>query len=297
MGMGGTPLLILKEGTKREKGKEAKLDNIFAAKAVADAVRSTLGPRGMDKMLVDSAGDIVITNDGVTIATEMDVQHPAAKMMVEVAKAMDLECGDGTTTAMVLAGDLLAKAEGLIEMDIHPTIITRGYKMAAVRALNKLDEISLPVGLENTQALKRLATTSMMSKAVSDIREHLADIAVKAVGIVARKDGLKTEVDLGNVLVIKKQGGSSLETEIVPGMILEKSPVLRAMSRSIIDARIALISGPLEVKKTELSSSIEITDTGQMQAFLDEEEHMLKDMVRQIAETGANVLVCEKKID
>lgn len=297
MAMGGTPLLILKEGTKREKGMEAKLDNIFAAKAVADAVRSTLGPRGMDKMLVTASGDIIITNDGATIAKDMDVQHPAARMMVEVAKTMDQECGDGTTTAMVLTGELLKKAEDLLELDLHPTVITRGFMVAAERASHRAEELSLPVHFDDIELLRKLAMTAMMSKAVSGLREHLADVAVAAVRAVAVRRNGTADVDLGNIQIVKRQGGSALDTELIKGTILDKAPVLISMPKKVHRARIALLSGSLEVKKTEVEASIQITSPDQLHAFLDAEEDMLRDMVKHIIGSGANVVVCGKGID
>ena len=297
MAMGGTPLFILKQGTKRERGKEAKLDNIFAARAVADAVRSTLGPRGMDKMLVNAMGDIIITNDGATIATEIDVQHPAARMMVEVAKTMDQECGDGTTTAMILAGELLRKAEDLLELDLHPTVISRGYMMAAARAQKKADEVAAAVHFDDVEMLRKVAMTAMMSKAVSGVREHLADISVAAVRRIAERRNGGYSVDLDNIHLVKRQGGSALETEMVEGIVLDKAPVQAAMPRSVHHARIALISGPLEVRKTEVQAGIEITDPSQLHAFLDAEEDMLRKMTAQLEKVGANVVLCGKGID
>lgn len=297
MSMGGTPLFILKQGTKREKGREAKLDNIFAARAVADAVRSTLGPRGMDKMMVSSSGDVVITNDGVTIATEMDVQHPAAKMMIEVAKTMDQECGDGTTTAMILAGEMLKKAEELIEKGLHPTIISKGYRMAAERAIRRAEELAHTVKFDDVVTLRKVAMTAMMSKAVSGTREHLADVAVAAVRSVAERKNSHVHVDLDDIQVVKRQGGSSIDTELIRGIILDKSPGSNSMPKKVHKARIAIISGALEVRKTEVQASIEITDPNQMNAFLDAEEGMLREMVDQVHSSGANVLVCGKGID
>lgn len=297
MAMGGTPLLILKEGTRREKGIEAKLDNIFAAKAVSDAVRSTLGPRGMDKMLVTAAGDVIITNDGATIAREMNVQHPAARMMVEVAKTMDQECGDGTTTAMVLAGELLKKAEELLELDLHPTVITRGYAMAAERAMHKAGEMALQVRFDDTELLRKVAMTAMMSKAVSGLREHLADVAVAAIRSVAVRRNGTAYVDLENVQIVKRQGGSAMDTELIKGIVLDNTPVLVAMPKKVHRARIAIINGSLEVKRTNVEASIRITDPEQLHGFLDAEEDMLRDMAKHIIGAGANVVVCGKGID
>ncbi|MGB9881194.1 MAG: thermosome subunit beta, partial [Methanomassiliicoccales archaeon] len=296
--MAGTPILILKEGTKRERGRDAQYNNIMAARAVADAVRSSLGPRGMDKMLVDSMGDVVITNDGVTILKEMDVQHPAAKMLVEVSKAQDEECGDGTTTAAVLAGELLKKALDLIDADVHPTIIAQGYRMAAQKATEILDSLAIPVRPDDKDTLKKIAMTAMISKAVSASREHLANLAVEAVTTVAeRRDG-KWIVDLkDNVQIVKKQGGSMEDTEIIKGIIVDKEPVHPAMPRKIEKAKIALVNGAMEIKKTEVEAKIQISDPSQMQAFLAEEENMLKKMVEYVKKAGANVLFCQKGID
>ncbi|MBC7108149.1 MAG: TCP-1/cpn60 chaperonin family protein [Methanomassiliicoccales archaeon] len=296
--MAGTPILILKEGTKRERGRDAQYNNIMAARAVADAVRSSLGPRGMDKMLVDSMGDVVITNDGVTILKEMDVQHPAAKMLVEVSKAQDEECGDGTTTAAVLAGELLKKALDLIDADVHPTIIAQGYRMAAQKATEILDSLAIPVRPDDKETLKKIAMTAMISKAVSASREHLANLAVEAVTTVAEQRDGKWVVDLkDNIQIVKKQGGSMEDTEIIKGIIIDKEPVHPAMPRKIEKAKIALVNGAMEIKKTEVEAKIQISDPSQMQAFLAEEENMLRKMVEYVKKAGANVLFCQKGID
>jgi len=297
--MGGqTPILILKEGTKREKGKGAQFNNIAAAKAVADAVRSTLGPKGMDKMLVDSMGDVVITNDGVTILKEIDIEHPAAKMMVEVAKTQDEECGDGTTTAVILAGELLKKSEDLIEQNIHPTIIAGGYRMAADKAKEILNRIAEKVSLDDKDALSDIAATAMISKSASAHRSHLADIAVKAVTSVVEEQGAgKYVVDEDNIQVVKKQGGAITDTEMIQGIIVDKEPVHPNMPKQVKDAKIALIDSALEVKKTEIDAKIEITDPTKLQAFLSEEENMLKRMVDTIKKSGATVVFCQKGID
>ena len=297
MGMGNTPILILKEGTKRDRGKDAQYNNIMAARAIADSVRSTLGPRGMDKMLVDSMGDVVITNDGVTILKEMDVEHPAAKMLVEVAKTQDEECGDGTTTAVVLAGELLKKAVDLIDANVHPTIISGGYRLAAAKAMEILEANAMSVGIANKETLRRLATTAMMSKAVSGAREHMADLAVDAVTTVAEKIDGKMAVDLDNIQVVKKQGGSMDDTEMIKGIIIDKEPVHPAMPKKIEGAKIALVDAALEIKKTEIDAKIEIRDPSQLQAFLNEEENMLRNMVDKVKKSGANVLFCQKGID
>src|SRR6266704_2998366 len=279
----GTPILVLKEGTRRERGKGAQFNNIAAAKAVADAVRSTLGPRGMDKMLVDSLGDVVITNDGVTILKEIDIEHPAAKMLVEVAKTQDEEAGDGTTTAVILAGELLKKAEDLIDQNIHPTVIAAGYRQASDKA---------------HEVLEKVAMTSMSSKSASGHNELLADIAVKAVTTVAeqRADG-SYFVDDDNIQIVKKQGGSIADTQLVDGIIVDKERVHPGMPSEVRDAKIALVDAALEVKKTEIDAKIEITDPTQLQAFLNEEEAMLKRMVEIVRKSGATVIFCQKGID
>ncbi|HXZ23431.1 MAG TPA: thermosome subunit beta [Methanomassiliicoccales archaeon] len=295
--MSQTPILILKEGTKRDKGKDAQFNNIQAARAIADAVRSTLGPRGMDKMLVDSLGDVVITNDGVTILKEIDVEHPAAKMLVEVAKTQDQETGDGTTTAVILTGELLKKAVDLIDANVHPTIITAGYRMAAVKALEVLESVALPIDIKDRETLRKIAMTSMMSKSVVGSREHMADVAVDAVVKVAEKTNGAWFVDTDNIQVVKKQGGSMDDTEMIEGIIVDKEPVHPAMPKKIAKAKILLLDAAMEVKKTEIDAKIEITDPSQMQAFLNEEERMLRDMVARIKKSGANVVFCQKGID
>ena len=297
MGMGQTPILILREGTKRDKGKDAQYNNIQAARAIADAVRSTLGPRGMDKMLVDSLGDVVITNDGVTILKEIDVEHPAAKMLVEVAKTQDEECGDGTTTAVILAGELLKKATDLVDANVHPTIITAGYRMAAEKALEVLETVALHIDIKDRDTLRKIAMTAMMSKSVVGSREHMADVAVDAVLKVAEKTNGKWFVDTDNIQIVKKQGGSMDDTQMIEGVIIDKEPVHPAMPKKITKAKIMLIDAALEIKKTEIDAKIEITDPSQIQAFLDEEERMLKDMVTRIKKSGANVVFCQKGID
>jgi archaeal chaperonin len=294
---GNTPILVLREGTKREKGRGALNNNIQAAKAIADAVRSTLGPRGLDKMLVDSMGDVVVTNDGVTILKEMDVEHPAAKMLVEVAKTQDQEAGDGTTTAVVLAGELLKRAESLVEQNIHPTIISQGYRLASRKALEILNQVSQPVGTTDHDTLKRIAITSMASKSVSFNRDALGDIAVKAVAAVAEKKGEGHYVDLDNIQLIKKQGGQISDTSLIEGVIVDKEKVHSGMPSRVEDPKIALLDAALEIKKTEIDAKIEINDPTQLNAFLQEEENMLKRMVETVKKSGANVVLCQKGID
>ena len=297
MGMGNTPILILKEGTKRDRGKDAQYNNISAARAIADAVRSTLGPRGMDKMLVDSMGDVVITNDGVTILKEIDVDHPAAKMLVEVAKTQDEEAGDGTTSAVILSGELLKKAVDLIDANIHPTIIASGYRLAATKAQELLDELAMDVDVKDKKTLKLIAETSMISKSVSASRESLADLSVKAICAVAEQNNKKWNVDMDNIQVVKKTGGSIDDTQFIQGIIVDKEPVHPAMPKRIEKAKIALLDAAVEVQKTEIDAKIEITDPNQMQAFLDEEENMLRKMVATIKAAGANAVFCQKGID
>jgi len=296
--MGGQqPIIILKEGTKREKGRGAQLNNIMAARAISDAVKSTLGPKGMDKMLVDSMGDVVITNDGATILKEIDVEHPAAKMIVEVAKAQDEECGDGTTTAVILTGELLKSAGELLDQNIHPTVITRGYQMATEKAVETLNKIAIPIKPGDKNTLKDIAVTSMASKGASSAKEMLADVVVESVSSIAEKIDGKTVVDLDNVQVQKKQGGTIQDTEIIKGIILDKERVHEGMPKYVKNAKIALVDAALEVKKTEVDAKIEIRDPSQLQAFLDEEESMLKKMVEKVKNSGANVLICQKGID
>jgi thermosome len=295
--IGQTPVFILKEGTKREKGKGAQFNNISAARAIADSVRSTLGPRGMDKMLVDSMGDVVITNDGVTILKEIDVEHPAAKMLVEVAKTQDEECGDGTTTAVILAGELLKKAEALIEQNVHPTVISGGYRAAATKAREILEDVAIPVTADDKETLMDIARTAMISKSVSASRDLLADVAVKAVSAVVEKKDGKWFVDDDNIQIVKKQGGSMDDTKMIAGIIVDKEAVHAAMPKRVEKAKIALVDSALEVKKTEIDAKIEITDPSQLHAFLDEEENMLKKMVDVVRKSGASVLFCQKGID
>ncbi len=295
--MAGQPILILKEGTRRETGREAMRNNIAAARAIADAVRSTLGPRGMDKMLVDSLGDVVITNDGVTILKEIDVEHPAAKMMVEVAKTQDTEVGDGTTTAVVLAGELLKNAEELLEQNVHPTVIAAGYRHAAEKAKEILEEIATPIKLEDEETLKKIASTALSSKSASMAKELLSEIAVRAVKKVVEERNGKYYVDMDSIQIVKKQGGAIDDTELIDGMIIDKEKVHPGMPGRVKDAKIALINMALEVKKPEIDANIQIKDPAMVRAFLDEEEKLLKEMVEKIKKSGANVVLCQKGID
>jgi len=294
---GGVPVLVLKEGSSRSRGREAQHTNIEAAKIVAETVKSALGPKGMDKMLVDSFGDVTITSDGRTILDEMDIQHPAAKMMVEVAKTQDNEAGDGTTTAVIIAGELLNKAQELIEKSVHPTIIIDGYKKAAEKALEVLEKIAIPVNLESQDQIKKVAITSMASKLVAEHKEYLADIAVKAILAVAEKDGDKYKVDVDDVKVEKKPGESVRDTKLIQGIVLDKDISHSGMPKRVEKAKIALLDCALEIEKTEFDAKINIESPEQMEAFLKQEEDMLRDMVEKIAKTGANVVLCEKGID
>jgi len=294
---GKQPILILKEGTERETGKDAQHNNIRAAMAIADAVRSTLGPKGMDKMLVDSMGDVVITNDGVTILKEIDIEHPAAKMIVEVAKTQDEECGDGTTSAVIIAGELLKKALDLIEQDVHPTVIADGYRIASKKACEILESIAEDVKPDDAEVLKEIAMTSMTGKAAAANKELLADIAYRAVKAVSDEENGKITVDLDNVKIEKKHGGSVEDTELIEGIVLDKERVHPGMPKVVKDAKIMLLNTALEVKKTEVDAQIRISDPTQLQKFLDEEEAMLRKMVDKIKASGANVVLCQKGID
>ncbi|RJS82567.1 thermosome subunit [Methanophagales archaeon] len=296
--LGGIPVLVLREGSERTRGKEAQSTNINAAKAVASAVRTTLGPRGMDKMLVDSLGDVVITNDGVTILKEMDIDSPAAKMMVEVAKTVDEEAGDGTTTSVVVAGELLKKAEELLEQELHPSVITSGYKLAAEKAKKVLEEIATDIDIDNDEELKKIARTAITGKFAESSRDFLSEIATKAVkAIVETGYGGKRVVDTDNINVEKKVGGRIGDTELVRGMALDKEIVHPGMPRKVENAKIALINAALEVKKTETSAEVKITSSDQLKGFLNEEERTMRRMAERIKESGANVVICQKGID
>ncbi len=294
---GQQPIIVLREGTKRDTGKGAQSNNIQAARAISEAVKSTLGPKGMDKMLVDSMGDVVVTNDGATILKEIDVEHPAAKMIVEVAKSQDEECGDGTTTAVILTGELLKEAGELLEKNIHPTVINAGYQLAAKKANEVLNKMAIAVKPNDKETLKDIAKTSMASKGANAERDILAKIVVDAVTNVAEKRGNSTYVDLDNIQIQKKQGGGINTTEIIEGIILDKERVHEGMPTFIKNAKIALVNVALEVKKTEVDARIQIQDPTQLQAFLDEEEGMIRKMVDKIKKTGANVLICQKGVD
>lgn len=294
---GGQPILVLKEGTGRRRGREAQRNNITAARVIGEVLRSTLGPRGMDKMLIDSLGDITITNDGAAILDEVEVEHPAAKMMVEVAKTQDDMVGDGTTTAVVLAGELLKRAEELVDQNIHPLIIVSGYRKAAQRAVELLEKVGASVDIDDRSTLRKVALTSMASKAVGAAREALADIAIDAVKLIAEKRGDRWVADIDNIQITKKEGKSLFDSQLVKGIIIDKEVVHAGMPKTIKRAKIALLDCPLEVEKTEFNAEIRIKDPSQMQAFLDQETRMIQDMVKKVAASGANVLLAQKGID
>ncbi|MDR2855524.1 MAG: TCP-1/cpn60 chaperonin family protein [Methanomicrobiales archaeon] len=294
MQLGGQPILILKEGSSRTRGRDAQSMNIAAAKAVASAVRTTLGPKGMDKMLVDTIGDVVITNDGVTILKEMDIEHPAAKMMVEVAKTQDDEVGDGTTSAVVVAGELLKRSEELLEQDVHPAIIAQGYRQAAEKAQELLQTIAIDVTPDDFETLRKIADTAMTGKGSESAKDNLCELVVRAVTMVAEDDGT---VDTENIKIEKKVGGSIEDSTIVEGMLIDKERVHPGMPAKVSNAKIMLLNAAVEFKKTEVDAEISITSPDQLQAFLDEEERMIKAIVEKITATDANVLFCQKGID
>ncbi|MHA1303257.1 MAG: thermosome subunit beta [Candidatus Heimdallarchaeaceae archaeon] len=297
-GQGQVPVIVLKEGTERSKGRDAQRNNIMAAQVVAETIKTTLGPKGMDKMLVDGLGDMLISNDGATILDEIDVKHPAAKMMVEVAKAQDQETGDGTTSSVTLAGELLKNATALLDKQIHPTIIVEGYKAAATKAEEILNELAKEFDpFENEQVLFKLAETSLHSKAVSGAKEHIAQLAIDAVKRVADENNGSHTVDLDNVKILQKTGKSLIESELIQGIIIDKEVVHSGMPRSVRDAKILLLNQNIEVEKGEFDKEIRISDPLQMQSFLENEETMLREMVDHIVATGANVLICQKGID
>ena len=294
---GGMPILILKEGSSETKGREAQKNNINAAKTVAEIVRTSLGPRGMDKMLVDSLGDVTITNDGATILKEIDVQHPAAKMMVEISKATDNEVGDGTTSVVVLAGSLIEKAEELITKNVHPTVIVDGYRKCAVKSIELLNNIAIKVTNNEKEQLIKIAKTSMQTKLVSKESDDLANIVVTAAQQVSESRNESTKVDLDDIKVEKKSGGSIKDTKLIKGIVLDKEVVHGGMPKRVEKAKIALINSALEIEKTEFDAKLNITSPDQMKRFLDEENTMLKTMVEKITGSGANVVICQKGLD
>ncbi|NOQ55565.1 MAG: thermosome subunit [Nanohaloarchaea archaeon] len=295
--IGGQPIIVVPEGTFRESGRNAQMANIAAAKIVADAVRTTLGPKGMDKMLTDSLGEVVITNDGVTILEEMEITHPAAKMVVEVAKAQDAEVGDGTTTAAVLTGELLKQSETLLEQKIHPTSIAQGYRLAKEKSLEILDKIAIAVDIKDKDFLTKIALTSMTGKSSESAKEFLAKIAVESIIQVAVEDEGKTVIDLDQIKLEKKAGGSTDDTTLISGLIIDKEVVHSGMPKKIENAKIALINSAIEVKELESDAQIRITDPSQMNAFLEQEEKMLKKMVEKIIASKTNVVFCQKGVD
>ncbi|WP_210409219.1 thermosome subunit alpha [Methanococcoides sp. NM1] len=294
--MAGQPIFILREGSQRTRGRDAQSNNIMAAKAVAEAVRTTLGPKGMDKMLVDSLGDVVITNDGATILKEMDIEHPAAKMIVEVAKTQDDEVGDGTTTAAVFAGELLKKAEEMIEQDVHPTIIAAGYRIASTKAGDILKTLAKPITSDNKELLTKISDTAMTGKGAEASKEVLSKIAVDAITSIVDQDG-GNKVEIENVKIEKKVGGRIDDSELIEGMILDKERVHANMPKKVESAKIALLNTAIELKETEVDAEISITSPDQLQSFLDQEESMLRNLVQSITDSGANVVFCQKGID
>lgn len=289
----GQPILILPEGTLRSKGKDAQRANIAAARLVADAVRSTLGPKGMDKMLVDTVGDVVITNDGATILDEMKIEHPAAKMMVEVSKTQDENVGDGTTSAVIFAGELLKKSEDLLDQEIHPTVIAKGFRLAKTKALEILDKNAQPVSIENDALLEQIAATAMTGKSAEKASQELAKLGVAAVKKVIEG----TEVNVDDIKLEKKASGSMNETQLIDGIVIDKEVVHASMPKKIEDAKIALLEVALEIKELESDAKISIDSPEKMQAFLAEEEKMLKEMVEKVTASGAHVVLCQKGID
>jgi len=293
----GQPVLILKEGTTRSRGKEAQRNNIMAARVIGEVLKTTLGPKGMDKMLIDSLGDITITNDGAAILKEIDVEHPAAKMMVEIAKTQDDMVGDGTTTAVVLASELLKKAEELLDQNIHPIILVSGYRKASQKAIEVMNKIAIPLDVNDRKTLLKVALTSMSSKAVGAAREHLAEISIDAVKQIAEQRGDKTIADIDNIQLIKKTGKSLIETQLIRGIIIDKEVVNPGMPKTKENAKIALLDSALEIEKTEISAEIRIKDPSQMKAFLDQETDMMQNMVKKIKAAKADVVFCQKGID
>ena len=292
-----TPIILLKEGSTQTKGNDAQRNNIQAAKLVSELVRTSLGPRGMDKMLVDTLGDVTITNDGATILKEIDVQHPAAKMMVEISKATDNEVGDGTTSTVVLAGALLEKAEELVTKNVHPTLVVDGFKKASEKAIEVLRQIATLIDPRDKKYLKKIATTTLASKLVSTNSSELADVVVDSILAVAEKSGDKYRVDIDNIKVEKKSGGSIRDTKLIQGIVLDKEVVHGAMPKRIENAKIALLNAPLEIEKTEFDAKININTPEQMQLFIDEENEMIRKMTDKIIQSGTNVVLCQKGID
>lgn len=296
-GLGGQPVFIMSEDAERTTGEDAQENNIAACKSVSKAVRTTLGPKGMDKMMVNGVGDLVVTNDGVTILDEMDLDHPAAKMMVEVAETQEEEVGDGTTTAVVIAGELLKQAEELLDQEIHPTVITKGYRLAREKSNEVLDDIAEEVDLSDDETLQKVAMTAMTGKSAETARDYLAQIAVDAVKGVAEERDNEFVIDRDMIKLEKNEGASVEDTELVNGVILDKEKVHGGMPDRVDHAKIALLDSAVEVRETETDAEINISDPGQMQNFVEQEEEQLKEMVESIDEAGANVVLCQKGID
>lgn len=294
---GGMPVLILKEGATQTKGRDAQKNNITAAKLIAEVIRTSLGPRGMDKMLVDTLGDVTITNDGATILKEIDVQHPAAKMMVEISKATDNEVGDGTSSVVILAGALIEKAEELIVKDVHPTIIVDGYRKSAIKAIEILNSMGQKIRENDKEDLIKVARTSMQTKLVSRESDQIAELVVSACLQVSEKSDSLSKVDIDDIKVEKKAGGSLHDTKLIKGIVLDKEVVHGGMPKKVEKAKIALLNSALEIEKTEFDAKINISSPDQMNLFLEEENKMLKNMVNKITATGANVVICQKGID
>ena len=293
----GVPVIILKEGTSRTYGREAVRSNIMAVRAIAEILKTTYGPKGMDKMLVDSLGDITITNDGATILDKLDIQHPAGKMLVQIAKGQDEEAGDGTKTSVIFAGELLKEGEKLLNNNIHPTIIVEGYKKALEKTIEIINEIAKPIDINDTEILKKIALTSLNSKAVGEAAEYFAEIAVEAVrSIVEERDG-KKYVDLNNIQIIKKHGGSLMDTKLIKGIVLDKEVVHPDMPKRVENAKIAVLDAPLEIEKPEIDLEISLTSPDLIKKLMEKQEKILEEKVKKIAEAGANVVITQKGID
>ncbi|MDP3733867.1 MAG: thermosome subunit beta [Nanoarchaeota archaeon] len=291
------PVFILPEDTRRTSGRDAQHNNIMAAKAVAQAVRTTLGPKGMDKMIVDAAGDVIVTNDGVTILKEMQIEHPAAKMIVEVAKTQEEAVGDGTTTAVVLAGELLKRAEDLLEQEIHPTILAKGYRLAEEEAQKILQEITEKVSINNDLLLRNIAITAMTGKGAESSKEKLADLLVQAVKSIAETKNNIVTVDISDIKVEKRIGGRADSSSLISGLVIDKERIHPSMPKKVEHAKIALLDAALEIKNTEIDAKIQITDPSQLNSFLEHEERTLRLMVDKVKESGATVLFCQRGID
>jgi thermosome len=294
----GQPIYILKEGSQRYLGKDARTMNIMAGRVISEAIKSTMGPRGMDKMLVEASGDVTITNDGAAILREVDVKHPAAKMMVDISKTVEKEVGDGTTSAVVIAGELLKKAEELLDQNIHATVVTKGYRMAADEAMKMLEKLSTKVAATDKNTLKKVAVAALNSKAPGiAAKEHLADLATEAVNNVAEKVNGGIKVDKNNIKIQKQTGASTGQSELIKGIVIDKERAHESMPTSVKNAKIALLNAEIKIRKTETDAKVNITSPDQLQAFLDEEEGALREMVKSVTKTGANCLFCQKSID